>query len=86
MSSVDIPAGKSVCGCGGCKEVFTCLSAFDRHQTLRPADQGGGVICHEPSSRGLELYERSSKGEEWALWGWPASADDDDSWYEAGDK
>jgi hypothetical protein len=66
---VEIPAGKSVSGCAGCGEVFTCLSAFDHHQSLTPE----GNVCLSPDSRGLILYERESKGEIWGLWGWPAS-------------
>lgn len=70
---VEIPAGKGVCGCSGCGEVFTCLSAFDHHQHLRPEPDGGGVVCYPPE-RGLELYERESRGEIWDIWGWPPSA------------
>lgn len=69
MAMCEIPAGKSVCGCAGCGEVFTCVSAFDKHQRLTPK----GNVCLDPESVGLALYERDSKGEIWSLWGWPAS-------------
>ena len=42
----------SLCGCGGCGEIFTSLSAFDYHQdrdyTRRPP-----VICRPPAEAGL---------------------------------
>jgi hypothetical protein len=81
MSTVEIPSGRSAAGCAGCGEVFTCVSAFDHHQTLRPESDGGGVICHTPPTRGLTLYERELKGEIWSLWGWPPSTTG--RWYEA---
>jgi hypothetical protein len=79
LSMVEIPPGKSAAGCGGCEEVFTCVSAFDRHQTMDPA---GGTIHHDPALRGLVVYEREVKGEVWSMWGWPASGKDND-WYYA---
>lgn len=70
---VELPPGKGSAGCRGCGEVFTCVSAFDHHQRLRPEDQGGGVICLDPEECGLVLYEREAKdgGDPWLLWGWP---------------
>lgn len=79
MSTVEIPPGKSAAGCAGCNEVFTCVSAFDRHQTL--AD--GKNVCHDPSERGLVVHEREVKGEIWSLWGWPSVEKGDGSWFAA---
>jgi len=41
-----------MCECARCREVFTTLGAFDRHQETR---YGGrpAVICHDPAERGL---------------------------------
>jgi hypothetical protein len=75
MSTVEIPPGTSVCGCVACEEIFTSLTAFDRHQTLRPEEKGGGVICHDPATRGLVQYERVVKEETWVLWGSPGPAE-----------
>jgi hypothetical protein len=71
MSTVEIPRGAAVCGCAGCDEIFTCLSAFDRHQTLGP----DGLVCHAPAKRGLVVYEKTTHGEVWGMWGWPPSAE-----------
>jgi hypothetical protein len=79
---VEIPPGRSVAGCCGCGEVFTCVSAFDKHQHLIPEDQGGGVECLDPEAVGLRLYERPDKDEPdnpWLLWGWPSG---DNNWYD----
>lgn len=73
----ELPPGKGSCGCRGCGEVFTCLSAFDRHQTHNYGTPKP-TICHAPDERGLILYERPDKAnpdDPWLIWGWPASAE-----------
>jgi hypothetical protein len=82
---VDLPPGRGSCGCRGCGEVFTCLSAFDKHQILIPEDKrgNGGVECLDPEARGLVLYERPDKNDPenpWLIWGWPANGQTD--WYD----
>lgn len=77
MSNVELPPGKAVAGCGACGEIFTCTSAFDKHQTH---DYGSShpTTCHSPSERGLVLYERAAKDDPdnpWLIWGWPAAED-----------
>ena len=71
MSYVELPPGTGAAGCTGCLEVFTSVSAFDKHQRLIPEEQGGGVECRDPASVGLEVKVRMVKGEEWGLWGRP---------------
>lgn len=70
-----MPPGNGAWGCTGCDELFTSLSAFDKHHTLRPEAEGGGVICYEPESVGLVLREKTIAGEVWTMWGWPPPED-----------
>lgn len=82
MSTVEIPPGRAVAGCAACEEVFTCVSAFDKHQSHTDPETGEyRTICHDPEEAGLVMYERNVKGEIWTLWGWPAAAAEDDDWY-----
>lgn len=47
-----LAVGSNRCRCGGCGRHFGGPSTFDRHQTLT-AD--GDVVCHDPTTRGLEI-------------------------------
>lgn len=75
---IELPPGRGSAGCRACGEVFSCVSAFDQHQTHEdPETQEYKTICHEPSVRGLELHEREDKddpGNPWMVWGWPKAA------------
>ena len=46
---VPLGKGRQVCGCARCGEVFTCLTAFDRHQRLR----NGAIACLPPAAAGM---------------------------------
>jgi len=74
---VDLPPGKSACGCSSCGEVFTSLTAFDQHQK-RAYGTSEPTICCDPAERGLVLRERTVAGETWTLWGSPGP--DTDVW------
>lgn len=52
---LNAPLGDSLrtSGCAGCGNVFTSVTGFDRHQRLRPAAEGGGVICLDPAELGM---------------------------------
>lgn len=56
---VPLGTGRQTSGCRGCGEVFTSLTAFDRHHR--------GGKCLPPASVGL--LERPD-----GKWGWPGRA------------
>ena len=59
------PGRKSPCYHPFCGELFTSLTAFDKH--LRPVDDDR--VCRDPAKRGLVLAEQNG----WFLWGNPGT-------------
>ena len=53
--------GHSRCKCGSCGEVFSGLSAFDKH---RIGDHQEGKQCTDPATVDLEIREAPS-GTDW---------------------
>lgn len=82
-NAIELPPGRAACGCRSCGEVFTCVSAFDHHQTHDYGTERP-TICHAPDKRGLVLYERPDKAnpdDPWLIWGWPAATGESTEWY-----
>jgi hypothetical protein len=58
----ELPPGRhSPCLCARCRELFTSLTAFERHMP--------GGVCKNPAKRGLVLVEQNG----WKLWANPGT-------------
>jgi hypothetical protein len=52
----------SACECAACGRKFSCVSAFDQHQTMGDGSFGS-VTCNAPEHRGLVIRD--------GRWRWP---------------